>query len=150
MAEPGLLLAAGQPGLTLAFTNRLYVRTFIPEQQLGLRPVRVAARSSRRCVSRARTFQARVAEISPDAEFTPKQVETREERVNLVYAAKVISTPAGTCRSCPASLAEDRRSRREPPRRRRRRRSSAERHARQRNRRAVQLAMHHRVRSATS
>jgi HlyD family secretion protein len=36
-----------------------------------------------------RRFPARVTEISPDAEFTPKPVETRRERVNLVYAAKV-------------------------------------------------------------
>ena len=36
-----------------------------------------------------RLFPAHVTEISPDAEFTPKPVETREERVNLVYAAKV-------------------------------------------------------------
>ena len=38
---------------------------------------------------RQRTFDAVVAEISPNAEFTPKAVETRAERVNLVYAAKV-------------------------------------------------------------
>jgi HlyD family secretion protein len=36
-----------------------------------------------------RRFAARVTEISPVAEFTPKAVETRNERVNLVYAAKV-------------------------------------------------------------
>ena len=36
-----------------------------------------------------RLFSAHVTEISPDAEFTPKPVETREERVNLVYAAKI-------------------------------------------------------------
>ena len=88
MAEPGLLLAPGQPGLTLAFTNRLYIQTFIPEQQLGL--VRQGLAAEVRVDSYpGRTFPARVAEISPDAEFTPKQVETREERVNLVYAAKV-------------------------------------------------------------
>ena len=34
-------------------------------------------------------FPALVTEISPTAEFTPKAVETRAERVNLVYAAKV-------------------------------------------------------------
>ena len=36
MVEPGQLLAAGQTGLTLALTDRLYVRTFIPETKLGL------------------------------------------------------------------------------------------------------------------
>jgi hypothetical protein len=34
-------------------------------------------------------FPAHVTEISPDPEFTPKPVETKSERVNLVYAAKV-------------------------------------------------------------
>jgi HlyD family secretion protein len=88
LAEPGQLLGPGQPALTLAFAGRLYVRTFVPEPRLGhVRPglavdVRVDAFPGR-------TFPARVTEIAPDAEFTPKPVETREERVNLVYAAKV-------------------------------------------------------------
>ena len=88
MAEPGLLLGPGVPALTLAFANRLYVRTFVPETQLGrVKPgqpaeVTVDAFPGRR-------FPGRVTEMSPDAEFTPKPVETRRERVNLVYAAKV-------------------------------------------------------------
>ena len=88
IAEPGLLLGAGQPGLTLAFADRLYVRTFVPETKLG----RVRPGSAARVVVDAfpgKSFPARVTEISPTAEFTPKAVETREERVNLVYAAKV-------------------------------------------------------------
>jgi len=88
MAEPGLLLGPGQPALTLGFANRLYVRTFIPETQMGRvkpgQPAEVTVDSFP-----GRRFAARVTEISPDAEFTPKPVETRRERVNLVYAAKV-------------------------------------------------------------
>jgi HlyD family secretion protein len=86
--EPGQLVAGGQPGLTLAFTNRLYVRSFIPEPRLGL----VKQGQAAEVVVDAfkdRTFKARVAEISSDAEFTPKAVETRAERINLVYAAKI-------------------------------------------------------------
>jgi HlyD family secretion protein len=88
MVEPGQLLAAGQTGLTLALTERLYVRTFIPETQLG----RVRHGQTAQVIVDAfpgKTFAAVVTEIAPDAEFTPKQVETREERVNLVYGAKV-------------------------------------------------------------
>lgn len=88
LAEPGQLLGPGQPGITLGFTSRLYVRTFVPETKLG----RVRPGLSARVFVDAypgRSFAARVAEISPDAEFTPKAVETREERVNLVYGAKV-------------------------------------------------------------
>ncbi len=88
IAEPGLLLAAGQPAVTMAFANRLYVRTYIPEPVLGkVRPGMAAAVSVDAFPGKA--FAAKVTEISPDAEFTPKPVETRGERVNLVYAAKV-------------------------------------------------------------
>jgi HlyD family secretion protein len=88
LAEPGLLLGAGQPALTMAFANRLYVRTFIPETQLG----RVRSGSPAEVTVDSfpgKTFPAKVTEISPDAEFTPKPVDTPRERVNLVYAAKV-------------------------------------------------------------
>ena len=88
LVEPGTLVTIGQPTLTLGLAERLYVRTFIPETRLGqVRQgdpmwVEVDAHPGRR-------FPARVTEISPVAEFTPKAVETRNERVNLVYAAKV-------------------------------------------------------------
>jgi HlyD family secretion protein len=88
MAEPGLLLGPGQPALTLGFSNRLYVRTFVPETQMGRVKQGQAAEVTVDAFPGKR-FPARVTEISPDAEFTPKPVETRRERVNLVYAAKV-------------------------------------------------------------
>ena len=88
MAEPGLLLAPGQPGLTLAFANRLYVRTFIPETKLGRVKQGQTAQVSVDAFP-GKTFSAKLTEISRDAEFTPKQVETRNERINLVYGAKV-------------------------------------------------------------
>ena len=88
MAEPGLLLGAGQPGLTMAFAGRLYVRTFVPEAKLGRVRQGMTAQVSVDSFP-GKLFPAHVTEISPDAEFTPKPVETREERVNLVYAAKV-------------------------------------------------------------
>jgi HlyD family secretion protein len=88
IAEPGLLLAPGQTALTLAFRDRLYVRVFIPEPQLG-RVKQGAAARVRVDAFPGRDFPGRVTEVSPDAEFTPKPVDTRDERVNLVYAAKV-------------------------------------------------------------
>jgi HlyD family secretion protein len=88
MAEPGLLLGAGQPAVTMAFLDRLYVRTYIPETQLGRVRIGSAAEVSVDAF-KGRTFPAKVTEISPDAEFTPKPVDTSRERVNMVYAAKV-------------------------------------------------------------
>lgn len=88
LAEPGALLTPGQSALTLGLQSRLYVRTFIPETQLG--KVRQGQAVEVRVDAFAdKTFPAHVTEISPTAEFTPKAVETRDERVNLVYAAKV-------------------------------------------------------------
>lgn len=87
-AEPGLLLGSGQPALTIAFADRLYVRTYVPEGKLGLVKTGLKATVAVDAFP-GKTFPARVAEISPDAEFTPKPVETARERVNLVYAAKV-------------------------------------------------------------
>ena len=88
LAEPGQLVGPGQPAITFAFGDRLFVRTFIPETKLG--KVKMGAPAS--VVVDAfpgKEFPAHITEISPDAEFTPKAVETKSERVNLVYAAKV-------------------------------------------------------------
>ena len=88
LVEPGALVGPGQAALTLGLASRLYVRTFIPEPRLGqvrqgqVVQVRVDAFPDQQ-------FPARVTEISPNAEFTPKAVETRTERINLVYGAKI-------------------------------------------------------------
>ncbi|HYI08086.1 MAG TPA: efflux RND transporter periplasmic adaptor subunit [Thermoanaerobaculia bacterium] len=87
LAEPGQLVGAGQSAVTMAFANRLYVRTFIPETQLGKVRMGTAARVTVDAFP-GREFPARITEIAPEAEFTPKQVETKSERVNLVFAAK--------------------------------------------------------------
>jgi HlyD family secretion protein len=105
MVEPGQLLASGQTGMTLALTGRLYVRTFIPEGKLG----RVRHGQSAQVTVDAfpgQTFEAVVTEIAPDAEFTPKQVETRDERVNLVYGAKVDLTAGWGAALVPGQPAE--------------------------------------------
>ena len=87
LAEPGQLVSAGQSAITMAFANRLYVRTFIPETKLGRVRMGMPARVTVDAFP-GREFPAHITEISPDAEFTPKAVETRSERVNLVYGAK--------------------------------------------------------------
>lgn len=87
LAEPGQLVGAGQPAMTMAFANRLYVRTFIPETKLGRVRMGTPARVTVDAFP-GREFPARITEIAPEAEFTPKAVETKAERVNLVYAAK--------------------------------------------------------------
>ena len=87
LAEPGQLVNIGQPAITMAFADRLFVRTFVPEGQLGAVKMGAKARVTVDAFPDVE-FGAHITEISPDAEFTPKAVETESERVNLVYAAK--------------------------------------------------------------
>jgi HlyD family secretion protein len=87
LAEPGQVVGGGQPAITMAFADRLFVRTFIPETQLGQVKMGAAAKVTVDAFP-GREFAAHITEISPEAEFTPKAVETSSERVNLVYAAK--------------------------------------------------------------
>jgi HlyD family secretion protein len=87
LAEPGQLVGAGMPAVTMAFADRLYVRTFIPETKLGRVRMGTPARVTVDAFP-GKEFPARITEIAPEAEFTPKAVETKAERVNLVYAAK--------------------------------------------------------------
>jgi HlyD family secretion protein len=65
------------------------VRTYVNERDLGLvrpdMPAQVTTDSDP-----GRAYAARVGFISPTAEFTPKTVETRELRTNLVYRLRVV------------------------------------------------------------
>lgn len=86
LREPGSVLGVGQGVVTLARLDTLWVRVYLPQTlqakaRIGL-PVEVATADKR-------TFEATLDEVSSEPEFTPKMVETREERVNLVYPARV-------------------------------------------------------------
>ena len=105
LVEPGALVGPGQAALTLGLSSRLYVRTFIPETRLG----QVRQGQAVHVIVDAfpgQQFAARVTEISPTAEFTPKAVETRAERVTLVYGAKVDLDAGWTAPLVPGQPAE--------------------------------------------
>ena len=47
-----------------------------------------------------KTYTGRISFIASDAEFTPKQIQTQEERVKLVYRVKIdLDNPAGELKS---------------------------------------------------
>ncbi len=86
--ERGERVDPGTPLFTLVDLDRLYVKIYVPEPSIG----RVALGQEARVYVDAypgRAFAARVSRISEEAEFTPKNVETREERVKLVFAVEV-------------------------------------------------------------
>lgn len=78
----------GTPVITLARLDRVWVRTYVPETQLG----RVYLGQKAEVMSDTypgKTYPGTVTFISPEAEFTPKNVQTTEERVKLVFRIKV-------------------------------------------------------------
>ena len=87
-AEPGEMLAPGSPVLTLGIMEDAWLRAYIPENELGR--VRVGQKARVTVDSwPGRVFEGRISFISPQAEFTPKNVQTEKERVKLVYRIKI-------------------------------------------------------------
>lgn len=87
-AEPGDVLAAGTPVVTVAALDNVWVRAYVDETDLGRvrhgQPVTVTADTYP-----GRSYPGRIAFIASEAEFTPKSVETRKERVRLVYRVRI-------------------------------------------------------------
>ncbi len=86
--ERGERVEAGTTLFTLVDLDRLYVKIYVPEPSIGKVALGQEARVSVDAYP-GRAFPARVSRISQEAEFTPKNVETREERVELVFAVEV-------------------------------------------------------------
>lgn len=95
LAEVGEVVSSGKPVLRVAELSRPWVRAYLneadlPRVRLG-QPAEVRADGLP-----GRVLAGRLAFISPDAEFTPKTVETRALRVDLVYRVKIeVENPDG-------------------------------------------------------
>ena len=86
--EPGEIVPAGSPVLTVMDPRSRYVRIYIPENRVGA--VRVGTRAAITADTYpGKTYPGEVSFIASEAEFTPKSVQTTEERVRLVYEVKV-------------------------------------------------------------
>ncbi len=87
-AEPGEVIAAGTSVLTIGDIEHPWLRGYISEQQLGR--VKLGQKVILRTDSYpGKEYEGRVSFIASDAEFTPKQIQTQEERVKLVYRVKI-------------------------------------------------------------
>lgn len=94
-AEPGEWIVPGQAALRLADLGSLELRFYLGETDLGL--VRLGQELAVSVDTfPGESFAGRVAWISSEAEFTPKNVQTREARSQLVYAVRAaVANPAG-------------------------------------------------------
>ncbi|MBT8397194.1 MAG: HlyD family efflux transporter periplasmic adaptor subunit [Gemmatimonadetes bacterium] len=86
--EPGETVSPGIPVLTLMDPEDRWVRIYVREDRIGEVRVGQAATISSDTYP-DRVYQGEVVFIASEAEFTPRNVQTTEERVKLVYAVKV-------------------------------------------------------------
>jgi HlyD family secretion protein len=94
-AEPGEVVQAGTPLMVMVNLKKLHVKVYIPEPDIG----KIRLGNEGRLYVDAfpdRPFKARITRVSQQAEFTPKAVETKEERVKLVFGMELsIENPEG-------------------------------------------------------
>lgn len=86
--EPGETVAAGVPVLTIMNPADRWVRIYVREDRIGAVKLGTAATITTDTY-RERSYAGEVMFLASEAEFTPKSVQTTEERVKLVYAVKV-------------------------------------------------------------
>ena len=86
--EPGETVAPVTSILTLMDPHDLWLRAYVAEPDVGRirigQPARVTVDAHPR-----RPFPGAITEIASEAEFTPKNVQTKKERVNLVFRIKI-------------------------------------------------------------
>lgn len=94
-AEPGAYLNPGTTVLTVGDTQRIWLRAFVTETDLG----RIRLGQSAEVSVDAdpdRHWTGTISFISSEAEFTPKSVQTFKERISLVYRIKIqLANPDG-------------------------------------------------------
>jgi HlyD family secretion protein len=96
--ERGAIVSPGETVFTLTLSSPVWVRTYVNEPDLGRVQPNMAAYVRTDSAS-GKTYQGHVGFISPTAEFTPKSVETRELRTDLVYRLRiVVDNPDGALR----------------------------------------------------
>jgi HlyD family secretion protein len=96
--EPGDLATTRTPVYTLALTNPVWVRAYLPETMLGRVSPGMSADVSTDSYP-AKSYRGWIGFMSPTAEFTPKNVETPELRTRLVYQIRVfVCNPQGELR----------------------------------------------------
>lgn len=88
LAEPGEVLAAGGKALTLVNLEDVYMEIFLPSEQAASTKIGAEGRITVDYDPK-RAIAGRVSFVSPEAQFTPKQVETRSEREKLMFRVKI-------------------------------------------------------------
>ena len=88
-AEPNEVTAFGKPIYKIADISEMTLRVYVSETQLSQIKVGQNMTIKIDAEKEMKSYQGTISWIASSAEFTPKVVQTKEERVNLVYAVKV-------------------------------------------------------------
>ena len=89
--EAGAIVQAGQTVYTLTLNDPVWIRAYVPQPRLGrIKPGMTVSVSIDSMPGKH--YQGTVGFISPDAEFTPKSVQTDQVRDDLVYRIRVIAS----------------------------------------------------------
>jgi len=88
IADKGEVVAAGSPLFDIVNLDSLYLKVYIPEKAIGKVRLGLPARVYTDAFP-DKPYPATVRYIASQAEFTPKEVQTPDERVKLVYAVKL-------------------------------------------------------------
>jgi HlyD family secretion protein len=89
-AEPGEIVSFGKPLYKIANLEEMTLRVYVSETQLPNIKIGQEVTVKIDSGEAMKDYTGTISWISASAEFTPKIIQTKEERVNLVYAVKVI------------------------------------------------------------
>jgi HlyD family secretion protein len=87
-ADVGEVLGVGTTVVTVGDIDHPWLRGYVNETALGKVKVGAKARITTDSYP-GKVYEGRVSFIASEAEFTPKQIQTQEERVKLVYRIKI-------------------------------------------------------------
>ena len=86
--EAGEIVSPGTPVITVGDLQKVFLRAYINETDLGRVKTGRMVRIKTDTFS-GKTYEGRISFIASQAEFTPKNIQTQKERVKLVYRIKV-------------------------------------------------------------
>ncbi|MBI4909816.1 MAG: efflux RND transporter periplasmic adaptor subunit [Acidobacteria bacterium] len=87
-AELGEMIAAGATVATIGDIAHPWLRAYISEKDLGRVKLGMAVKLTTDSYP-GKVYQGKITYIASEAEFTPKQIQTADERVKLVYKIKI-------------------------------------------------------------
>lgn len=86
--EPGEYVSPGTPVVTVGEVSQVFLRAYINEADLGRVKVGQKVKVTTDTFP-GKSYEGRITFLAPQAEFTPKNIQTQKERVKLVYRIKV-------------------------------------------------------------